>query len=329
MKIQKLCMPLGLLWLLLQGAGVNAQNVGIGTAIPTEKLTIASGNLLLENSTKGVMLNGADNALITRGFDPFTSGKHLGLGRWGLFMEPNVLAMGIPNVFGKRMAVSAFDANSTVAKEILVVAQSGNVGINVSDPQWTLDVNGGMQLNGRFFVSGSSGTAGQVLTSNFLSPPSWQTLAVPYDNAIRFAASFSQGATSNTDCVFSTTPRYNLSPANITFATGGITLTQAGLYHFDVFVRARYAFASAPGSAPVFSFQLYNGLPSPFSFVSDVIMPTSGENPTSTVFLFTDKFSLDIHVAAGAQVKLTHGFGLGGGSSYQVSGYLAGYLINE
>jgi len=152
---------------------------------------------------------------------------------------------------------------------------------------------------------------------------------VPYDNVIRFAASFSQGATSNRDCVFSTTPRYNLSPANISFAPGGITLTQAGLYHFDVFVRARYAFASAPASAPVFSFQMYNGLPSPFSFVDDVIMPTSGVIGSSTVFLFTDKFSLDIQVTAGAQVKLAHDFGLGGGNSFQVTGYLSGYLISE
>jgi hypothetical protein len=316
------------IWMCSVGLAI-CQNVGIGTAIPAEKLTIGSGNLLLENSTKGIMLNGADNAMITRGFDAFTSGKHTGLGRWGLYMEPNVLTVGIPNVFGKRMAVSALDANSTVAKEILVVSQSGNVGINVSDPQWMLDVNGGMQLKGRLFVSGSSGTAGQVLTSNFLSPPSWQTLAVPYDNAIRFAASFSQGATSNSGCIFSTTPRYNLSPANISFGTDGITLTQAGLYHFDVFVRARYAFASAPAFAPVFSFELTNGLANSFPFVSDVVMPTSGINGTSTVFLFTDKFSVDIHVAAGAQVRLTHGFGLGGGNSYQVSGYLAGYLINE
>ena len=97
---------------------VNAQNVGIGTTTPSEKLTISSGNISLLSSSKGILLNGFDGPMINRGFDPFISGNYTGLGRWGLFMEPNNLTLGIPAIGLKAFAVSSYKDNSTIIKQL-------------------------------------------------------------------------------------------------------------------------------------------------------------------------------------------------------------------
>ncbi len=73
-----------------------AGNLGMGTTSPTEKLELSSGNILLSNSNLGIRLNAADRPMITRGWNPFTSGPYAGIGRWGLFKEPNNLVFGIP-----------------------------------------------------------------------------------------------------------------------------------------------------------------------------------------------------------------------------------------
>jgi hypothetical protein len=58
-------------------------------------------------------------------------------------------------------------------------------------------------------------------------------------------------------------------------------------------------------------------------------MEGASNGGASSNFLFTNKYSVDIQVAAGEEVRLLHSFGLGGGTSFTVIGYLAGYLISE
>jgi len=108
-------------------------NIGIGTATPTERLTIQSGNLLinsgnidLSSSTMGVILNSADRPLITRGFDAFTSGNYNGIGRWGLFMEPSRLTLGIPNLSGKAVEIARYELNSS-RTTLLTVNEEGKM----------------------------------------------------------------------------------------------------------------------------------------------------------------------------------------------------------
>lgn len=108
---------------IILGAAEGA-NIGIGTNAPAERLHMAAGNIRLDNSTHGINLNGADRAMITRRFDVFSSGIHQGLGRWGLFMEPSRLTLGIPNVPGKEVAISKYNANS-VAIPILTINENG------------------------------------------------------------------------------------------------------------------------------------------------------------------------------------------------------------
>lgn len=101
-------------------------NVGIGTQVPGEKLTVNGGNIELLSSDKGVMLNSADRAMITRGFDPFISGIHVGLGRWGLFMEPSRLTLGIPAISGKAVEFASFNTNST-RNTLMTIDNNGEV----------------------------------------------------------------------------------------------------------------------------------------------------------------------------------------------------------
>lgn len=328
MKIAIFC-TIGLVWTGL--ISLNAQNVGIGTAIPLEKLTIGTGNLLLENSTKGIVLNGADNAMITRGFDPFTSGKHTGLGRWGLFMEPNVLTVGLPNIAGKRFAVSSYLANSTINREILVVDVNGNVGINVGSPQWTLDVNGSMQLGGRLFVNGSSGTAGQVLTSNFLSPPSWQTLSGAFDNNTRFEATFSGNSSAGLTPALAYTQVYNTNPADVIIASSGLTINKTGLYHIEGYYETFTQFSTKPNYFILRFRSVFGGR----VFWESLKLPaTRDESNLNQVYTSFERFSREVYLLAGNAVSCSMEINYSAGGPVTIqnnshSGRISGYLISE
>lgn len=55
----------------------------------------------------------------------------------------------------------------------LTVRENGFVGINNTNPQWQLDVEGGIRFDGRLFVNGTSGSMDQILTSQSLGVPIW------------------------------------------------------------------------------------------------------------------------------------------------------------
>jgi hypothetical protein len=114
-------------------------NMGIGTLIPIEKLDI-SGNVNLTNSNKGIILDAQDMPIITRAWDPFTSGGYTGVGRWGLFMESSVLTAGIPDIPGKAFRVSTYNDNSTIAATHFTLLQNGNTGFGVLAPAARLHV---------------------------------------------------------------------------------------------------------------------------------------------------------------------------------------------
>lgn len=91
----------------------NRVGIGFHNVSPSERLQI-NGNIRLDASDKGIILNSADRPLITRGFDPFSSGIYEGLGRWGVFMEASNLTLGIPHLDNKRIQFVTYNPNSTI-----------------------------------------------------------------------------------------------------------------------------------------------------------------------------------------------------------------------
>ena len=79
-------------------------------------------------SALGISLNADNRPLITRGYDPFTSGLYTDLGRWGLFMEPFNLVIGIPNLEGRNFQVAKYELDGT-RTALATIDQAGNMTI--------------------------------------------------------------------------------------------------------------------------------------------------------------------------------------------------------
>lgn len=85
------------------------------------------GEFSLPNAAQGVMLGALDRPMITRGWDQFTSGVNAGVGRWGMFMEPSTLTIGIPDttVGTKYFSVVKYAADGT-RTNLFYTDNSGN-----------------------------------------------------------------------------------------------------------------------------------------------------------------------------------------------------------
>ena len=125
----------------------NDGNIGIGTSSPVYKLDV-NGDI---NFTDGLYING--NAGLNGQILTSSGG---GLMTWS-------------------------DASGSVATWLIngnkLYYNSGYVGINMSDPNYELDVLGRINLVSGLFVNGSGGTNGQVLTSSGGSTMSWTTVS--------------------------------------------------------------------------------------------------------------------------------------------------------
>lgn len=85
------------------------------TTGPNQFRVKAGGGVFI-NSDPGIRLNAADTPLITRGFDPFGAAagpNKTGHGRWGLFMEPGNLNIGIPELQNRGFEVSRYRTDGT------------------------------------------------------------------------------------------------------------------------------------------------------------------------------------------------------------------------
>jgi hypothetical protein len=115
-------------------------NTGFGVLVPASRLHI-NGNLQFSNSDKGVILDPQDRPMITRAWDPFTSGTYAGVGRWGLFMEGGALTLGIPNITGRVVRASVYNEDGSFARHAFtVLSDNGNVGIGALYPVSRLHV---------------------------------------------------------------------------------------------------------------------------------------------------------------------------------------------
>lgn len=84
----------------------------------------------------GIALVGGNRALITRGWDNFTSGVYAGVGRWGLFMEPSFLTLGFSDLGSRGIKIARYHADST-KDDVLQIDENG-----ISMPRANKLVNG-------------------------------------------------------------------------------------------------------------------------------------------------------------------------------------------
>ncbi len=132
-----------------------AQNVGIGTNDPQEKLHIINGNLLISPNTSGFGFTHFNPLLKLRGRQP-ASGDVQGTS-FGLDFELNSDLIGsIRSVNGGALGVSPYIriSRSTPTAADLTVSSTGNVGIGTSSPSAKLQV-----LNGNFRINHTADNA--------------------------------------------------------------------------------------------------------------------------------------------------------------------------
>lgn len=128
-------------------------NVGIGTANPLQKLHIVdptSANIYVEtkNSTTG-----STAGVFFRTSDGTTEN---GFFKTGVILEDDgtTFARGKLHILQENTADSS---NATIANSVVTINQSGNVGINRTNPDQRLNVNGNIEVNAYDSASGSGG----------------------------------------------------------------------------------------------------------------------------------------------------------------------------
>ncbi|GAA4349143.1 hypothetical protein GCM10023185_05620 [Hymenobacter saemangeumensis] len=129
------------LWLKTSGAAQvlldSAGRMGLGL-YPAHRLHVQGA--IAANTNQGIILDAQDRPIITRGWNPFTSGNYAGLGRWGLFMEPNTLTFGVPTVANRQFQWATYNDNSTIDNRLMTLTQSGFLGLGTPTPGTRLDI---------------------------------------------------------------------------------------------------------------------------------------------------------------------------------------------
>ncbi len=113
-------------------------NIGIGIASPSEKLSIANGNILIDNvDGKGLKINQEDSRRYGR--IVIEKGTGTGLG------TTNTLLIEANNTYGSQYNQRILFR--TAVTDRLVIEHDGNVGIGTSSPTHKLDVLGTIRAN--------------------------------------------------------------------------------------------------------------------------------------------------------------------------------------
>jgi hypothetical protein len=281
---------------------VIAQNVGIGVSTPAAPLHLKSATspemLRVEGPTPYISLY---NGATYKGY-VWYDGARMVLG----------------TATNEPVVISAFYSFSPA-----YFTPTGRLGLGISNPAEVLDVAGNINLNGVIKVNGSSGTAGQVLTSNGAADPQWKNTA--YGNTTRFSVHFGTNLSSSSGISPITSTNYNLNPADVSIGASSITINHGGLYHLDFLVSAYTTFDAGVSFFPRFNWDLHIGA-NTYALVNDKIMDHS--NTFNTTFYFNGNGSLEIYIPAGTILTLQHSFS-GTGSAYSAGGQLIGNLISD
>ena len=117
----------------------------------TNEFSIRALNGVRIQSDTGVHLNAGNNPLIVRDWDVFSTNApkyKAGIGRWGLFMEPYALTIGIPgdDLSGRSFQIAKYNTNG-LPTTLLSVDQGGGVVFNAGTNNVEI-ASGGLKVTG-------------------------------------------------------------------------------------------------------------------------------------------------------------------------------------
>ena len=268
---------------------IYAQNVGIGMAVPTAKLHV-NGPIKLEG------LNLFE-------FGANVAGKEVNAGKIGY------------NAFGQN-ALTFIGAGTNASNRAVYFYAEG--GTTFTGP---VNVGGTIQLNG------NPGNTGQVLTSNGSSDPTWQNAA--YANDTRFGILFSKNTGNRVGDATIGLTLYNLNSTNVSIGASNITINKTGLYHFDISMRSDIHYSVIPSFYPKHELLFFFGLANSLRVINKEMEPTDNGN---TNWSGQEKVTTDVYITAGSVIHFYHIIGngpVGAINSYDVDGFVTGYLISE
>lgn len=160
--------------------------------LPNE-MALRLDNGIYMASQRGIRLDAENSPLITRAWDPFNSGTPNGkdfCGRWGLFMEPGSLTLGIPNtdVPGgyRQMEVARYNPDGT-RDTLLSVGNNGVTTVKV------LTITGGADVAEPFELAEASIPKGAVVVIDEDHPGRLKLATTPYDTHVAGIVSGANG----------------------------------------------------------------------------------------------------------------------------------------
>ena len=137
------------------------------TTAPATQIN-ATGNIALQNG-KFLVEDASTGPMLLKQYDSFTSGANNGYGRWGLFLDPSTLFMGIPGTdrAGMSLRFGTWSPSGTRG-DLMTILNTGNVGIGTTTPDQLLTVGGNAKLtgtgNGVIFPDGTKQTSAAIVS---------------------------------------------------------------------------------------------------------------------------------------------------------------------
>jgi len=267
----------------------NAQNVGIGVNTPAAPLHIKSNGEVLR-------LDGGS---------PYLSFYNSGTYKGFLWYDGTKMVLGTST--NEPILISPNNVTGAY------FTTNGRLGVGTASPSEKLDVNGNINANGNINTNGdinlngllkinnSSGTAGQVLTSNGTSDPIWANSA--YSNTTRFGLSL---AAYSTPSLTVNQIYYNQNPTDITttFGTSNISINKSGLYHL-----AGSYLANVQGTFsknPLLTMTLVVGGTGGFSYDLCINRQVPVRTDVTNYYQLFDPFSIDLYLQSGMTVRFTN-----------------------
>ncbi len=165
---------------------------GFATASSTNRdFTVSAHGGVKMTTPRGIGLEASDNPIITRGWDMFANNapaNKIGLGRWGMFMEPSHLVLGIPgdDLSNRYFTVAKYSTNGTYSA-LITVNQAGNLQCN------SLTILGGSDLAEPFAMSHKDIAEGSVVVIDEENPGQLKMSDVAYDTHVAGIVSGAEG----------------------------------------------------------------------------------------------------------------------------------------